>query len=362
MKRIWNQYVETPWGGIDWERSDWEWAEDGAPCDLCDRGGQAMAKSAFKSAQTTASGLGASAASERAPLERFDIANLINPQGFGQQGTKEMLTAALGGAGGSSASEIGEEELAAKRGTTGPNSAVMDEIARQRAKAGATASEGIAAQDVTAKLGQQQEAASDLSRRYGIDVGAQLGAMGQESGDVNAEVNASSHGWLQALESFAQSGATAAAGLCPAEGSRYRMADGSDALVESLKVGDLIRGIDGEDQIIERIESELAPCIEVKFENGFTIRNSYTHAFALPYGGFTVASRSMGKTVPTEHGISKVVSITPVGVLRVFNVMTDGSHTYMANGIWSVGVGDAERHVSMEEWREIGEKLMSEVA
>lgn len=178
---------------------------------LCDRGGQAMAKSAFKSAQTASSTYGDRASSDRAPVERFDIANLTNPQGFGQQGVHEMLTAALGGAGGASASEVGAEELAAKRGTTGPNSAVMDDIARQRAKAGATVSEGIAAEDVKTKLEQQAAAADDLSKRYGIDVGAQLGAMGQESGDVNAEVNASSHGWLQALESFAQSGATAAA-------------------------------------------------------------------------------------------------------------------------------------------------------
>ena len=42
----------------------------------------------------------------------------------------------------------------------------------------------------------------------------------------------------------------------------------------------------------------------------------------------------------------------------VFNVITDGSHTYRADGMWSLGVGEAERAVSMDKWQEIGERLM----
>jgi hypothetical protein len=44
----------------------------------------------------------------------------------------------------------------------------------------------------------------------------------------------------------------------------------------------------------------------------------------------------------------------------VFNIITNGSHTYRADGLWSLGVGDAERHVGMNEWAMIGNELLQE--
>lgn len=133
------------------------------------------------------------------------------------------------------------------------------------------------------------------------------------------------------------------AGMCPAEGSLYLMADGSEMLVEDLKVLDKVMGIDGEPETIEEIQSADALILRVETDDGFVSRSSRIHAFALPHGGFVVAIHALGKTIRTEAGLGKVTSVTFEGIARVFNVITDGSHTYRADGIWALGVGEAER-------------------
>lgn len=144
---------------------------------------------------------------------------------------------------------------------------------------------------------------------------------------------------------------------CPAEGSLYLMPDGGERLVESLQVGELLAGIDGEPQRIEEIESGPALILEVTTRNGFTGRNSRVHAYALPFGGFAVAARCLGKKILTADGASDVIRVRLAGQAKVFNVITDGSHTYRADGIWALGVGEAERAVSMDAWNTIADKL-----
>lgn len=145
--------------------------------------------------------------------------------------------------------------------------------------------------------------------------------------------------------------------MCPAQGSLYLMADGSEKPVEILKVGEWIAGIDGEAQEIEEIQSAWSPVLRIATEDGFNARNSRVHAFALPLGGFTVAINSLGKTVRTAKGTGKVVSVEWDEPDFVFNVITGGSHTYRADGIWALGVGEAERQVSMIQWNHIGDEL-----
>jgi hypothetical protein len=145
--------------------------------------------------------------------------------------------------------------------------------------------------------------------------------------------------------------------MCPAEGSQYLVADDLEVPVETLRVGGLIMGIDGELQTIEEIQTALSPIVRVETEDGFVSRSSRVHAFALPHGGFVVAIHALGKTIRTKAGTSKVKSVSFDGVELVFNVITDGSHTYRADGVWALGVGEAERVVSMETWNRIGDKL-----
>lgn len=152
-------------------------------------------------------------------------------------------------------------------------------------------------------------------------------------------------------------GGSAISAFCPAEGSMYLMADGSELPVELLRVGDEIKGIDDEPQTIEEIQSEMSPVLRITTDDGHVVRNSRVHAFALPAGGFVVAINALGKTIRTDNGTAKVTSIVPDGMARVFNVITDGSHTYRADGVWALGVGEAERTISMHKWNEIGDSL-----
>jgi hypothetical protein len=153
------------------------------------------------------------------------------------------------------------------------------------------------------------------------------------------------------------------AAFCPAKGSMYLMWDYTEKPVETLKVGDILRGIDDEPCVIEEIQSGLSTILYTVTDDGLLLRTSPTHAFALPRGGFVVAARSAGKVIATEAGTSTVIS-THIRLAKdwVFNIITGGSHTYRCDGVWSLGVGDAERQVGMNVWEEIGDRLAEEVA
>ena len=155
-----------------------------------------------------------------------------------------------------------------------------------------------------------------------------------------------------------QMGSAAITAFCPARGTLYLLPNGSSIPVEELEVGQLLEGIDGDDQIIEEILTAIQPVLLIRTEDGPRIRCSRVHAFALPIGGFTVAAKCMGRMVVTAAGVSKIISVEPDGLAQVFNVITDGSHTYRADGLWSLGVGEAERQVSMDKWNEIGDRLV----
>jgi hypothetical protein len=179
-------------------------------------------------------------------------------------------------------------------------------------------------------------------------------------GGASTVQQANQEGINDALGVVEAGAGVASAALCPAEGSPYLMADGTEKPVEALEIGDLIAGIEGEPQTIEEIQSQYTNIIEVTTENGFVTRNSPVHAFALPKGGFAVSIRSLGKTILTQTGPSKVTKIVPAGQAWVFNIITNGSHTYRASGVWSLGVGEAERHIGMNEWARLGNRMLKD--
>lgn len=149
-------------------------------------------------AANTGSQLGAEAQGVNANLTPFLTSELQHPQGFGQQDTSAMLSAAEGGAGGATSGLTGlAMEQAASSRNAGGFQAALDDAARQRTKAEAGASENIAGQNAQLKQQQMQDAARGMQGMYGADTSGMLDATGQISRDVGAGVEANNSGWLQ---------------------------------------------------------------------------------------------------------------------------------------------------------------------
>lgn len=157
-----------------------------------------QAGNAATTAGNTAAGYGANANSIGSQLVPYLSRQLQNPSGLSQQDIGAQLTAGLAGSGGSNSGLAG---AASKMGATTRNpmgfSAALDAAAQQRDKAAAGTSEGIAAKNANVKLQQQADASKGLSGLYGMDTQAQSDAMRNQTGDINAETDASKTGWLQ---------------------------------------------------------------------------------------------------------------------------------------------------------------------
>jgi hypothetical protein len=170
------------------------------------RAAQGQANAAENAAESTGAEYGASASNISSVLEPFLQRELTTPGGISQQDQTAMLSASQAGAGGVAGSLATKaDERAAATGNASGVGASMDDIAREREKAAAGASSNIANENTETKLKEQQEGAQGLGSLYGTDVGAQLKAMGVQTGDINAEVNAGSHGWLQNFNSILNS-------------------------------------------------------------------------------------------------------------------------------------------------------------
>jgi hypothetical protein len=313
--------------------------------------------------QNMAAGYGATAAGEGANLGAFDLAKMRETNAFSPTSINQMLTAAEGGAGGAFGGAEGA--LKANAARTGNATALgkdMMDMAMQRGKAAAGAGEGIAATNAQQVKADQEAGAAGMQGLYGTNVGAQLSAMKGATEAEQGYMQSQGRGILGNVEDISNTAANAYAAICPAEGSMYLMHNGTEKPVEALVVGDLIAGIDEEPQIIEEIQSAYIDILCVTTENGCVLRNSYIHAFALPKGGFTVAAKSLGKIILTAEGPSKIVSVEPAGKAWVFNVITNGSHTYRADGAWGLGVGEAERSVGMNTWAIINRNAVAKAA
>jgi hypothetical protein len=129
-----------------------------------------------------------------------------------------MLGAAEGGAGGSTAGLTTEANLASARDrNSGGFSGALDQAARDKDKALAGTSEGIAGKNADLQQEQQQQAAGGLGQMQSLDTNAQLKAMGLVAPDVDAATKAYGTGdWagdLGRLEGVVGSTAGMAAGF-----------------------------------------------------------------------------------------------------------------------------------------------------
>src|ERR1700744_2317251 len=162
------------------------------------RGAQSQANNAVQNAQNTATDLGSNAAGIGSQLTPFLTQEMEHPAGFSQQDLSAQTGAAWAGPEGANAGIVGQaNQEAATTHNAGGFQAVLDDAARQRTKAAAGASEGIAANNANLKQTQQQEGAEGLQKLYGTDTSGMLDAMGQQSRDIDAETQAGQSGWLQ---------------------------------------------------------------------------------------------------------------------------------------------------------------------
>lgn len=163
-----------------------------------DRAAAGAAQTAAKTAGDTAASESGAANGISANLTPYLTGQLLHPTGYSQSDLTQQLNGAEAGAGGATSGIKGEADLMAARsrnpaGFTG----ALDNAARSRDKAAASASEGVAANNAQVKLGQQQDAAKGLSGLYGEDTDAMLKSMGLQTGDINAQTEAGKSGWLQ---------------------------------------------------------------------------------------------------------------------------------------------------------------------
>jgi hypothetical protein len=155
---------------------------------------------AANTAGTTAAGYGEQATQEGSALNPFFKQYMNAQHGLTGGQVGEELTAAEAGSGGA----IGGLEGTLKANAARTNNATgvgktLDEMARDRAKAAAGASEGIAAQDVGLAKQENMEGAKGMEGLYGTNVSGQLDAMKQQSQDLSSAA-AMNPGWLKGVE------------------------------------------------------------------------------------------------------------------------------------------------------------------
>ena len=144
-------------------------------------------KNQANQAGTVAGQFGSQAGTEGAQLNPFFTQEMRAQHGLTPGQQNEMLTASEAGAGGALGGlGAGIQNNASRTGNATGVGKTLDEMARDRAKAAASSSEGIAAQDVGLAKQEQQQGAQGLAGLYGQNVQGQLGAMKQQSGDISA--------------------------------------------------------------------------------------------------------------------------------------------------------------------------------
>ena len=177
-------------------------------------GGQdnATARENEQNAQALQNQLGQQQQQESAQLNPFFSQEMKAQHSMTPGQQNEMLTAADSGAGaafGSAQAEVNRN--AARTGNATSVTKSLDEMARDKAKSAAGASEGIAAQDVAGAQALRQQGAAGMQGLYGTNVSGQLGAMKQANEDVSTEQATQGQNWLQQLNQL-QSSATQGAG------------------------------------------------------------------------------------------------------------------------------------------------------
>ena len=165
---------------------------------LCDRAAQGAAKRSVADASSLAGTEGTRAGSELGELSPFYQREMKAEHLYDPTQINELLTAAgapIGAAAGQAEAEARGE--AARTGNATGLTKTLQEMQRDKMKAAAGASEGIAAQDVMGAKNLNQAGAAGEAGLYGENLKGQLGAMGVENQALENQINAGKSGWFQ---------------------------------------------------------------------------------------------------------------------------------------------------------------------
>jgi hypothetical protein len=210
------EYKMLPQGGLElvsFDAFDYE-----GPVAQCLRAEAAAAMDAEKQAAATAGTLGTESGAELGQLSPFYSREMQAKHSIDPTQTNELLTAAGAGIGAATGDlETNLKRQAATTGNAAGTTKALQEAYRDRMKAGAGVSEGVAQQDVMGAQQLRQQGAQGMSGLYGENLKGQLAAMGQESSDINAATDASKTGWLQNAEGMVNTAANAATGYANAK-------------------------------------------------------------------------------------------------------------------------------------------------
>ena len=147
-------------------------------------------KNQANQAGTVAGQFGSQAGTEGAQLNPFLTQEMKETHGLDPNQQNEMLTAYEAGAGGALGGlGAGIQNNAARTGNATGVGKTLDEMARDRSKAAAGASENIAASDVMGAKQMNQQGAAGMQGLYGTNVSGQLNAMKQQGQDISAAAN-----------------------------------------------------------------------------------------------------------------------------------------------------------------------------
>ena len=206
------EYQMLPNGGLELISED-SYSYEG-PVAQCLRQAAAQAGQAANTAAATGAQLGGEAQGELGVLNPFATREMQAEHAYDPSQLNELLTAAGAGAGGvTGAAQAAMQRQAASTGNAAGATKGLQELARDRMKTQAGASENIAGEDVLGAQKLRQEGAGLESGLYGENLKGQLEAMGQVAPDINAEVNANKTGWLQNAESIAATAGKVAGGM-----------------------------------------------------------------------------------------------------------------------------------------------------
>lgn len=172
-------------------------------------GGQYLgqAKSAYGNAASAEGNFANNAGEEGAQLNPFFSQEMKATHSLTPEQQDELLTHAEAGSGGAFGGAEGQiNRNAARTGNDTTVTKSLDEMARERAKVAAGASEGIASQDVMGAKELNKEGASGMQGLYGTNVQGQLNAMGQTQNAIKGEEDATGPNWLSQLDQIAKVG------------------------------------------------------------------------------------------------------------------------------------------------------------